>query len=89
MANHQSARKRARQSEKRQLRNKINKTKVKNAFKAARACIGGDEAQGAEALKMAMSAIDKASSKGSLHRRTASRRISRLARQLAAGRVQA
>lgn len=86
MANHQSALKRARQNEKRQLRNKINKTKVKNAFKAARVFIGGDESQGAEALRIAMSTIDQAASKGTLHRRTAARRISRLARQLAAGR---
>ena len=82
MANHKSALKRARQSEQQRLRNKINKTKVKNALKKARTFIGGDQAQGADALKTAMSTIDRAASKGTLHRRNAARRIARLARQL-------
>ncbi|MDR1045328.1 MAG: 30S ribosomal protein S20, partial [Candidatus Adiutrix sp.] len=36
MANHKSALKRARQSDTRRARNRINKTRVKNAVKAAR-----------------------------------------------------
>ncbi len=84
MANHKSALKRARQSETRRTRNRINKTKVKNAVKEARAAVGEPGEASVEALRKAMSALDRAASKGTLHRRNASRRIARLSRQLAA-----
>ncbi len=84
MANHKSALKRARQSETRRLRNRINKTKVKNAVKNARQAMGESPEAGAEALKKAMSALGKAVSKGTLHRRNAARRIARLSKQMAA-----
>ncbi len=84
MANHKSALKRARQSETRRLRNRINKTKVKNAVKAARAAIGEPAEIGAEALRLAMRALDKAAQKGSLHPKNAARRIARLSRQMSA-----
>ncbi len=82
MANHKSALKRARQSETRRTRNRVNKTKVKNAVKQARAALGEPTEVSAEALKKAMSALDQAASKGTLHRRNASRRIARLAKQM-------
>lgn len=84
MANHKSALKRARQSETRRLRNRINKTKVKNAVKAVRVSIGESAEVSAEALKLAMRALDKAATKGTLHPRNAARRIARLSRQIAA-----
>lgn len=84
MANHKSALKRARQSETRRTRNRINKTKVKNAVKQVRATVSEPADVSAEALKKAMSALDRAASKGTLHRRNASRRIARLSRQLSA-----
>ncbi|MDR2947019.1 MAG: 30S ribosomal protein S20 [Candidatus Adiutrix sp.] len=84
MANHKSALKRARQSETRRLRNRINKTKVKNAVKDVRVAVSEPVATSAEALRKAMSALDRAASKGTLHRRNASRRIARLSQQLAA-----
>ena len=84
MANHKSALKRARQSETRRLRNRINKTKVKNAVKGAQAAIGESSEVAADALKKAMSALGRAVSKGTLHRRNAARRIARLSKQMAA-----
>jgi len=84
LANHKSALKRARQSETRRARNRINKTKVKNAVKKVRASLGESPEAAAEALKAAMSALDRAASKGTLHRRNAARRTARLARQVAA-----
>jgi len=84
LANHKSALKRARQSETRRTRNRINKTKVKNAVKQARSAISEPADISTEALKKAMSALDRAASKGTLHRRNASRRIARLSKQMAA-----
>ena len=82
MANHKSALKRARQNQKRQLRNKVNKTRVKNTIKTAKDAAGQSPEQAQTALKEAMRAIDKAASKGTLHRKTASRRIARLSREI-------
>jgi small subunit ribosomal protein S20 len=87
LANHKSALKRARQSEKRNALNSIIKTKVKHAVKKARATIGAASEDSSEALKVAMSTLHKASSSGTLHARTASRRISRLAKQISRGSV--
>ena len=84
MANHKSALKRARQSETRRARNRINKTKVKNAVKKVRVALGESPEAATEALKAAMSALDRAAAKGALHRRNAARRTARLARQVAA-----
>ena len=83
MANHKSALKRARQSETRRARNRISKTKVKNAVKKVRASFGESPEAAAEALKKAMSALGRAAAKGALHRRNAARRIARLSRQAA------
>jgi small subunit ribosomal protein S20 len=82
LANHKSALKRARQSVTRNSRNSINKTKVKNALKKARATAGQAPEVSAEAFKKAMSALHKASSKGTLHPKNAARRVSRLAKML-------
>jgi small subunit ribosomal protein S20 len=85
LANHKSALKRARQSRTRNARNSVNKTKVKNTVKKARATVGGPIPESIEALRVAMSTLHKAASKGTLHPRTASRRISRLAKQIHQG----
>ncbi len=77
MANHKSAEKRARQSLKKNLRNKIVKTKVKNAVKRVHA-LESDSENPAEALNIAKSVIDKAAKKGTLHNKTAARKISKL-----------
>ncbi|WP_147821535.1 30S ribosomal protein S20 [Salidesulfovibrio onnuriiensis] len=79
MANHKSALKRHRQSLKRNLRNRIAKTRIKNTVKAVRQAIeAGDTAQAQEALKTASSMLDKAGRKNIVHSRNAARRIARL-----------
>lgn len=83
MANHKSAIKRARQNEKRRLRNKSAKTRVKNIVKSVRLAVNENSKE--EALKEldnAKSIIDKAAKKGVVHKKTASRKISRLARRV-------
>ena len=81
MANHKSAIKRARQNEKRRMRNKSTKTRIKNIVKGLRFTVSekSNEAALAE-LNIAKSIIDNAEKKGVIHRKTASRKISRLSR---------
>ena len=81
MANHKSAIKRARQNEIRRLRNKSTKTRIKSIVKEVRS--SAEETPGAETkvnLNAVQSGIDKASKKGVIHKRTAARKISRLAK---------
>lgn len=79
MANHKSALKRHRQSLKARERNRMMKTRVKNAMKAVRAAIESQDTDAtAAALKTATSILDKAASKKIIHWRTAARKISRL-----------
>jgi small subunit ribosomal protein S20 len=81
LANHKSALKRARQNEMRRLRNKSVKTKIKNVTKDLRLSVS--ETSKEEALKkldMAKSNIDTAAQKGVVHKKTASRKISRLSK---------
>lgn len=76
MANHKSALKRARQNENRRLRNKGVKTRVKSVVKAVRTADDDVTAK----LDEAKSVIAKAAKRGVIHKRTASRTISRLAK---------
>lgn len=81
MANHKSALKRASQNEVRRMRNKTVKTRVKNVVKEVRQAAAGNAAETADAsLRAAQSTIDTAVKKGVLHRRTASRKVARLAK---------
>jgi small subunit ribosomal protein S20 len=83
LANHASALKRARQNEKRKLRNKAKKTRIKNLVKAVEASVSAKSADEAlERLKIAQKAIDKTAAKGVMHRCTAARKISRLTRKV-------
>ncbi|HBH01066.1 MAG: 30S ribosomal protein S20 [Candidatus Rokubacteria bacterium RBG_16_73_20] len=83
MANIKSAIKRIRQNEKRRLRNRAVRSKARGAVKAARAA--GAEAQPA-AVRAAIRVLDKAVTKGVLHKNTAARRKSALARLVGAHR---
>ena len=80
MANHKSAIKRARQNELRHLRNKSVKTRIKTIVKdirsAATAATSSEDMSAK--INAAQSAIDKASKKSVIHKRTAARKISRL-----------
>lgn len=81
LANHKSAIKRARQNEIRRLRNKSTKTRVKKITKDVRLATGDKSTEAAlNKLNIAKSIIDKAAKKGVIHKRTASRKISRLSR---------
>ncbi|ATB38086.1 30S ribosomal protein S20 [Cystobacter fuscus] len=81
MANTKSAEKRNRQAQKRRARNVNVRTTVKDAVKNLRDTLASPDAgKAAEAFKSAASRINKASSKGVIHKRAASRRISRLAK---------
>lgn len=80
MANTKSAQKRNRQAEKRRARNQAVRTQVKSAVKKAREALASkDPAKFQEALRAAARTLDKAASKGVLHKKNASRRIARLA----------
>lgn len=81
MAYHKSALKRARQNENRRLRNKSVKTSVKSIVKEVRLDANGSSKEtGLKNLDMAKSKIDKAAKKGVIHKKTASRKISRLSK---------
>jgi len=81
LANYKSAIKRARQNEKRRLRNKSSKTRIKNIVKDVRLAVSEKSNETALAeLDIAKSIIDNAAKKGMIHRKTASRKISRLSR---------
>jgi small subunit ribosomal protein S20 len=84
LANTHSAQKRNRQALKRRARNTSIRTTVKTAVKKAReAVLSKDPAKAKVAILAATRAIDKAASKGVLHAKNASRRISRLAQSMA------
>jgi small subunit ribosomal protein S20 len=82
VANIRSAEKRNRQAQKRRTRNASVRSNVKSAVKDARDALARkDPAQTREALLDAIRSLNKAASKGVLHKRTAARRISRLMKQ--------
>jgi len=85
VANHASAKKRIRQTLKRTERNKHVRTTVRTLVKRVRTAIAqGDKAGAQTALAVAARRIDMAVTKGVYHRKTGSRYISRLSRQVAA-----
>ena len=80
---HKSAIKRARQAEKRHHRNSVILHGTKTVVKKFKATTQRQDVQSAQTLlREATSALHKAVTKGTLHRNTASRRISQLASQL-------
>jgi small subunit ribosomal protein S20 len=83
LAIHKSAIKRARQNKDRNVRNKSNRTQMKNVIKQVRAAIDEKSPDAAKtALAAAIPVIDKAAQKGAIHRNTASRKISLLTKQV-------
>ncbi len=77
---HKGAIKAQRQSERRNLRNRAAKKALRLATRAAfEAAVSKDQAKVAEKLPQAMSLLDKAAQRGTLHWRTAAREKSRLA----------
>lgn len=83
MANHKSAEKRSRQAQAQRLRNRMNKSKVKTAIgHLDDAIAAGSDETAQEALRKAISVVAKTASKGTIHKRTASRKISRLTKRV-------
>jgi small subunit ribosomal protein S20 len=80
LANHKSALKRARQNTVRRLRNKSIRTRIKSTVKNVRAAVSDKQDNVAQELNLAKSVIDNAAKKGTIHKRTAARKISRLSK---------
>lgn len=79
MANIKSAKKRIDVINKKTLRNKMIKSKIKTVIKKVEASIAAGDKETAQAnLLVAISEIDKAASKGVYHKNNASRKVSRL-----------
>lgn len=83
MATHKSAEKRGRQSENRRTRNIADKSAVKTNVKSVLvAAEAKDKEASVKALKVAVPALAKAGVKGVIHKKNASRKISRLTRKI-------
>ena len=83
MATHKSAVKRNRQNEKRRLQNNALKSRVKTGIKSVLKGVGLKEKEGSKsALTDIIPVIDRAATKGIIHKKMASRKISRLTRKV-------
>jgi small subunit ribosomal protein S20 len=80
VANIKSQIKRNRQNETRRVRNKADRSELATSRKAVEAAIGTDEQD--EALGAAIRLIDKAASKGIIHKNKAARDKSRLVKRV-------
>ena len=69
------------QSQKEAMANKVVKSNLKTVIKKADAAIVSNAADKDAAMKAAVSAIDSAKSKGVIHKNTAARKVSRLAKR--------
>ena len=79
MANHKSAMKRNRQSLLHRARNRSNKTRMKGVVKDVYTAIAENSPEKVvEALKIAIPIIDRTAVKGTIHKRNAARKVSRL-----------
>ena len=84
MANIKSQIKRNRQNEGRRLRNKSVRSELRTRTKSAVAAAQTGAEDSVEALRLAVKRIDKAASKGVIHKNQAANRKSRLMRKVAA-----
>jgi small subunit ribosomal protein S20 len=85
MANHFSALKRARQTEKRTARNRANTSRMRTVLRRLREALAAGKVEDAEkAYRETVSLLDKSTQKGVLHANTASRYKSRLHARLKA-----
>jgi len=83
MANHKSAEKRDRQAKIRRLRNRMNKSAMKTVIRQVEeALVAGSEDQAKVALQTAIPMIYKTATKGTIHKNTASRKVSRLTKRV-------
>ena len=88
MAHSISAKKRVRQNLKARARNRARKEQIKEPVKAFTAAItAGDWKKAEEQLKVAVKKMDRIATKGTIHKRAASRKRSRLTKRLNAARA--
>ncbi len=85
MADHFSALKRARQTEKKTARNRANTSRLRSALRSLREAIAKGEKEAAQtAYRATVSVVDKGVQKGVLHKKTASRYKARLSKRVKA-----
>jgi len=82
VANTSSAQKRIRSNERKRVTNQIVRSKTRTVVRAAREALE-EKTDAQKAVLLAISELDKAASKGVLHKRNAARRKGRLMKQLA------
>jgi small subunit ribosomal protein S20 len=83
LATHKSAIKRNRQNAKKALINQMRRTRVKSLTKEVFAAVeAGDREAAQTALGKAVPVIQRSASRGTFHRNTASRKISRLSKRV-------
>ena len=78
MANTRSAKKHMRADEKKRIRNLKVRSRVKTLIKKAERSVSSSDVETIEAVRQACSELDKAASKGVIHKNNAARRKSRL-----------
>jgi small subunit ribosomal protein S20 len=85
MANTKSAKKADRRAKRRTLINKMRKTRMRTTLrKVEEALAAGNAAEAALAMQSAEPVLMRAAQKGVIHKNTASRKISRLAKRVRA-----
>ncbi len=83
MANHNSAEKRAKQTVKKNLKNKVKTSKTRTEVKKVRAAIEKkDKSTASTLLQTAQSLLAKLAKGGTIKKKTAARKTSRLAKQV-------
>ncbi|MGK9232869.1 30S ribosomal protein S20 [Inquilinus limosus] len=85
MANHKSAEKRIRQTERRTLVNRNRVSRIRTFVKKVEtAILAGDKTAAAEAFKAAQPELQRGVTKGVLHKNTVARKLSRLSGRIKA-----
>jgi small subunit ribosomal protein S20 len=82
MANTKSAIKRMKQSEVRRQRNRATRSNLRSTVKAARAAIAAPGPEARDSIRQAIRTLDRAVTQGLIHRNTAARKTSALAKKL-------
>lgn len=82
MANIKSAEKRNRQGPRRAARNRVLRGSTRTAVKKARTAIESNDTTSVEAVQVAIQTLDRAATKGVIHKNNAARRKSRLMQAL-------
>jgi small subunit ribosomal protein S20 len=85
MANHKSAEKRARQTKRRTATNVSRRSRLRGSMKNVEVAIAsGDQDAARKALKTAQPELARGATKGTIHKNTVARKISRLSKRIKA-----